>query len=67
MMMVQNLSKLSAYIHNMLGSYLLTFNRNESVPVAPAAVGLFSIPTQILAIYRAVSPYYYSRDASGNM
>lgn len=40
---------------------------NEATPVSAAAAGLFSIPTQILAMYRAVSPYYYSRDASGNM
>lgn len=41
--------------------------RNENNPVAPAAVGLFNLPVLILAMYRAVSPYYYNRDQCGNM
>ncbi|KAH8804607.1 centromere/kinetochore protein-like protein zw10 [Xylogone sp. PMI_703] len=40
---------------------------NESNPVAPAAVGLFNLPVLVLAMYRAVSPYYYGRDQCGNM
>ncbi|RFU26758.1 hypothetical protein B7463_g9583, partial [Scytalidium lignicola] len=40
---------------------------NENNPVAPAAVGLFNLPVLILAMYRAVSPYYYGRDPCGNM
>ncbi|KAF4536706.1 RZZ complex subunit Zw10 [Lasiodiplodia theobromae] len=36
-------------------------------PVAPAAVGLYSIPTLILAMYRATAPVYYANDAAGNM
>lgn len=36
-------------------------------PIAPAAAGLFSIPTLVLAMYRATAPTYYAVDASGNM
>jgi len=45
----------------------LTKKGSESIPVTAAAVGLFSLPTLVLAMYRAVSPYYYSHDPSGNM
>jgi centromere/kinetochore protein ZW10 len=48
------------------GAYL-TKKENESIPVAIAAAGLFGLPTLILAMYRAVSPFHYSRDPSGNM
>ncbi|ORY72061.1 uncharacterized protein BCR38DRAFT_418765 [Pseudomassariella vexata] len=42
---------------------------SERHPVAAAAAGLFSLPTLILAMFRAVSPYYYALDpgGSGNM
>ncbi|OJD31106.1 rzz complex subunit zw10 [Diplodia corticola] len=36
-------------------------------PIAPAGVGLYSIPTLILAMYRATAPVYYANDAAGNM
>lgn len=45
----------------------LTKEENERVPVAIAATGLFALPTLILAMYRAVSPFHYSRNPSGNM
>lgn len=40
---------------------------HDSIPVSPAAGGLFNIPTLILAMYRAVSPCYYAQDPKGNM
>lgn len=45
----------------------LTLNSHESNPVAAAAAGLFSVPTLVLAMFRAVSPYYYSAGLGGNM
>ncbi|KAH9905055.1 Centromere/kinetochore Zw10-domain-containing protein [Xylariomycetidae sp. FL2044] len=39
----------------------------SSNPMASAAAGLFSLPTLVLAMFRAVSPYYYSLDSGGNM
>ncbi|KAI3321869.1 hypothetical protein HD806DRAFT_148905 [Xylariaceae sp. AK1471] len=36
-------------------------------PMAAAAAGLFSLPTLVLAMFRAVSPYYYSLADGGNM
>ena len=45
----------------------LTFYRQISSPVSPAAGGLSKIPTLILAMYRAVSPCYYVDDPKGNM
>ncbi|KAK8101904.1 centromere kinetochore protein [Apiospora kogelbergensis] len=38
---------------------------SQSSPVAPAAAGLFGLPTLVLAMFRAVAPYYYSLDTSG--
>ncbi|KAK8032099.1 hypothetical protein PG990_001833 [Apiospora arundinis] len=38
---------------------------SQSSPVAPAAAGLFGLPTLVLAMFRAVAPYYYSLDSSG--
>lgn len=35
--------------------------------MAPAAPGLFALPTLILAMYRAISPYYYTDSPGGNM
>lgn len=43
----------------------LTQSRSEGNPVAAAAAGLFNLPTLVLAMFRAVSPYYYSLDISG--
>lgn len=40
-------------------------DRSESNPVAAAASGLFSLPTLVLAMFRAISPYYYALDVSG--
>lgn len=36
-------------------------------PIAPAGLGLYSIPTLILAMYRATAPVYYTNDIAGNM
>ncbi|OMP81376.1 Centromere/kinetochore protein zw10-like protein [Diplodia seriata] len=36
-------------------------------PIAPAGAGLYSIPTLVLAMYRATAPVYYANDAAGNM
>jgi protein transport protein DSL1/ZW10 len=46
---------------------LLTFCRCSHIPITPAAPGLFSLPTLILAMYRSVSPLYYSDEPGGNM
>ncbi|KAI1818094.1 hypothetical protein GGS20DRAFT_529738 [Poronia punctata] len=46
------------------GATLVGSNGN---PMAPAAPGLFSLPTLVLAMFRAVSPHYYSPDPNGNM
>ncbi|KAI6708496.1 hypothetical protein JHW43_008968 [Diplocarpon mali] len=45
----------------------LTQPENAHIPVSPAASGLFGLPTLILALYRAISPYYYSLEPAGNM
>ncbi|KAI1437496.1 hypothetical protein GGR50DRAFT_645355 [Xylaria sp. CBS 124048] len=39
----------------------------EGAPMAAAAPGLFSLPTLVLAMFRAVSPHYYALNAGGNM
>ncbi|KAK5630994.1 hypothetical protein RRF57_006709 [Xylaria bambusicola] len=46
------------------GAYLVS---NDGNPMATAAAGLFSLPTLVLAMFRAVSPHYYALDAGGNM
>ncbi|KAK4169141.1 Centromere/kinetochore protein zw10 [Cladorrhinum sp. PSN259] len=45
----------------------LTDERYANSPVATAAAGLFGLPTLVLAMLRAVSPYYYSPQPGGNM
>ncbi|KAG6004383.1 hypothetical protein E4U21_001103 [Claviceps maximensis] len=35
--------------------------------IASTAPGLFSLPTLVLALFRAISPYYYSLAVGGNM
>jgi len=45
----------------------LTQEGYENSPVTAAAVGLFSLPTLALAMFRAVSPYYYASDMGGSM
>ncbi|KAI1639665.1 hypothetical protein F4809DRAFT_595168 [Biscogniauxia mediterranea] len=40
---------------------------SEDNPMSAAAAGLFSLPTLVLAMFRAVSPYYYSLQNGGNM
>ncbi|KAI1753550.1 hypothetical protein F4782DRAFT_80741 [Xylaria castorea] len=40
---------------------------SDGNPVAAAAPGLFSLPTLVLAMFRAVSPHYYAPNAGGNM
>ncbi|KAI1322540.1 hypothetical protein F5Y16DRAFT_386431 [Xylariaceae sp. FL0255] len=46
------------------GAFLLG---NEGNPMTAAAAGLFSLPTLVLAMFRAISPHYYGLDDSGNM
>ncbi|KAL7945422.1 hypothetical protein V8C42DRAFT_323111 [Trichoderma barbatum] len=45
----------------------LTRDGNEYSLLTATAPGLFSLPTFILALFRATSPHYYSSDAGGNM
>ncbi|CAM1507928.1 Fc.00g047760.m01.CDS01 [Cosmosporella sp. VM-42] len=45
----------------------LTGEDTEYAPVAATAPGLFSLPTFALALFRAISPYYYSFNEGGNM
>ncbi|KAM0252783.1 hypothetical protein ACHAQJ_007571 [Trichoderma viride] len=45
----------------------LTRDANEYSLLTATAPGLFSLPTFILALFRAISPHYYSSDAGGNM
>ncbi len=45
----------------------LTRDDHANSPVVTAVAGLFSLPTLALALFRAISPYYYSLDMGGNM
>ncbi|KAK4448202.1 Centromere/kinetochore protein zw10 [Podospora aff. communis PSN243] len=45
----------------------LTQDVYATSPVAASAAGLFSLPTLALAMFRAVSPYYYALDVGGKM
>lgn len=45
----------------------LTQETHAGNPVATQAAGLFSLPTLALAVFRAVSPYYYAPEVGGNM
>lgn len=45
----------------------LTQDSYATSPVATQAAGLFSLPTLALAMFRAVSPYYYAPGVGGNM
>ncbi|KAF2090490.1 WD40 repeat-like protein [Saccharata proteae CBS 121410] len=36
-------------------------------PIAPAGFGLYSVPTLVLAMYRATASTYYSKDEAANM
>ncbi|KAM5344837.1 hypothetical protein ACJ41O_010699 [Fusarium nematophilum] len=45
----------------------LTRDDIEYAPVAATAPGLFGLPTFALALFRAISPYYYSFSEGGNM
>lgn len=45
----------------------LTQESHQSSPVAAAAAGLFSVPTLVLAMFRAIAPYYYTSEVGGNM
>ncbi|KAI0381907.1 Centromere/kinetochore Zw10-domain-containing protein [Hypomontagnella monticulosa] len=40
---------------------------SDGNPMATASAGLFSLPTLVLAMFRAVSPYYYTLNTGGNM
>ena len=46
-----------------------TLNSPEFVKtnIAPASVGLYAIPSLLLAMYRATASVHYSRDIAGNM
>jgi centromere/kinetochore protein ZW10 len=45
----------------------LTQDAYADSPVAAQAAGLFSLPTLALAMFRAISPHYYSPGIGGNM
>ncbi|KJK94719.1 hypothetical protein H633G_01436 [Metarhizium anisopliae BRIP 53284] len=45
----------------------LTADGEKYQLVASTAPGLFSLPTFALALFRAISPYYYSLNVGGNM
>jgi protein transport protein DSL1/ZW10 len=45
----------------------LTRDDAEYAPVAATAPGLFGLPTFALALFRAISPHYYSKSEGGNM
>lgn len=45
----------------------LTKDSDEYSLLTATAPGLFSLPTFLLALFRAISPHYYSSDAGGNM
>ncbi|KAF2142159.1 uncharacterized protein K452DRAFT_287375 [Aplosporella prunicola CBS 121167] len=45
----------------------LTDSNFSDSPIAPAGFGLYSIPTLILAMYRATAATYYTHDIAGNM
>ncbi|TWU73379.1 hypothetical protein ED733_001995 [Metarhizium rileyi] len=45
----------------------LTADGDKYQLVASTAPGLFSLPTLALALFRAISPYYYSLNVGGNM
>ncbi|KAL9471152.1 hypothetical protein ACSS6W_009093 [Trichoderma asperelloides] len=45
----------------------LTKDTDEYSLLTATAPGLFSLPTFVLALFRAISPHYYSSDAGGNM
>lgn len=49
------------------GAMLTLPSHASSSPVAKAAPGLFALPTLILAMFRAVGPYYYALYPGGNM
>ncbi|TVY41444.1 Centromere/kinetochore protein zw10-like protein [Lachnellula subtilissima] len=46
---------------------ILAQPKNESLPISPAAPGLFNLPTLLLAEYRALSQLYYAENKNGNM
>ncbi|TLS25772.1 hypothetical protein PpBr36_07026 [Pyricularia pennisetigena] len=45
----------------------LTQESHQKSPVVAAAAGLFSVPTLVLAMFRAIAPYYYTSEVGGNM
>ncbi|KFZ08067.1 hypothetical protein V502_09561 [Pseudogymnoascus sp. VKM F-4520 (FW-2644)] len=45
----------------------LTRENHDTNPVSAAAVGLFGLPTLVLAMYRASAPVYYNLAPGGNM
>lgn len=45
----------------------LTKDTDEYSLLTATAPGLFSLPTFVLALFRSISPHYYSSDAGGNM
>lgn len=54
-------------LHRMFLIVSDNFRRFDKTPVTGAAPGLFNLPTLVLAMYRAVSPFHYARHQSGNM
>ncbi|KAK5993947.1 Centromere/kinetochorezw10-like-like protein [Cladobotryum mycophilum] len=49
------------------GAVLTKDGNDEHSLVAATAPGLFGLPTFVLALFRAISPHYYSLDVGGNM
>lgn len=50
-------------------SDVYTLNQSElsKSAIAPASIGLYSIPRLVLAMYRATAATHYSKDVAGNM
>ncbi|KAJ1329711.1 protein transport protein DSL1/ZW10 [Microdochium nivale] len=65
-----NISALPAPVLALIATILedgASLASDNSNPVASAVAGMFSLPTLVLAMFRAVSPYYYSLNEGGNM
>ena len=46
---------------------LADLQNSKNQAVEPAASGIFSLPTLVLAMFRAIAPYYYALSQGGNM
>ncbi|KAG5981747.1 hypothetical protein E4U55_002597 [Claviceps digitariae] len=66
------ISSMPEPVLNMISSTLedgatLIKEKDKHQLIASTAPGLFSLPTLVLALFRAISPYYYSLAVGGNM